>query len=265
MRGGPPPGRGKPPYRERVLNRQGWTPAWAGQTIWVERLGQLFWVDPRLGGANAASYGDDATRKGGPPPGRGKLVMESSYRVGARWTPAWAGQTNPSAGTGRSRRVDPRLGGANVLRFHVPQELQGGPPPGRGKPDRLAGGNQERGWTPAWAGQTVPESAGIRPNPVDPRLGGANQKRWSSMSAGLGGPPPGRGKPTPGLRQRAKVGWTPPGRGKRPEARVPVPVARWTPPGRGKRHNAPIPRDPGGWTPAWAGQTSCRRGPGAGP
>ena len=111
-------GRGKPSPPTPSNSLGGWTPAWAGQTDnWVKRRLDEG-VDPRLGRANSCPSASMMSSRGGPPPGRGKRVMENRHCVSCRWTPAWAGQTRSRPGSRCRSGVDPRLGGANRERDH---------------------------------------------------------------------------------------------------------------------------------------------------
>ena len=131
--GSPPPMRGKvkttPPHR----NEPRITPAYAGKSSSLRRLGCPWWDHPRLCGEKPFRTAGVPLRRGSPPPMRGKVVQCSETDTVSRITPAYAGKSKYS-GSGIMRYRDhPRLCGEKSIDAPFTSVQKGSPPPMRGK------------------------------------------------------------------------------------------------------------------------------------
>ena len=132
-RGSPPPTRGKHNTSFRTFGKAGITPAYAGKTTSLCRMGLHRGDHPRLRGENRKRSKIMGKYKGSPPPTRGKPLDNPASMPAERITPAYAGKTTAERGKSRKSKDHPRLRGEN----HVPSprinRRRGSPPPTRGK------------------------------------------------------------------------------------------------------------------------------------
>ena len=90
-----------------------WTPTYAGKTFCVDTLRQASEVDPHLRGENNSDTWHINLSDGGPPLTRGKLLQLPPDPRDIRWTPTYAGKTQPDMQGPRVFGVDPHLRGEN--------------------------------------------------------------------------------------------------------------------------------------------------------
>ncbi len=132
--GSPPPMRGKvkttPPHR----NEPRITPAYAGKSSSLRRLGCPWWDHPRL-------CGEKPFRTAGVPLRRGI-------------TPAYAGKSRSARRGFRFGGDHPRLCGEKLFSALKPILCQGSPPPMRGKASTVVRELCDTGITPAYAGKS---------------------------------------------------------------------------------------------------------------
>ena len=190
-----PRGRGKHLVLGRKLDCQRSIPAWAGEALADSDGGQVFWVDPRVGGGSSPKAGPGTLGMGRSPRGRGKHPLLPAPQRGGGSIPAWAGEATQSRNQTQRLRVDPRVGGGSTLKAAAPDPAKGRSPRGRGKLTENGQVVQIDGSIPAWAGE-----ARNRPRPawarwVDPRVGGGSLETTSAGASGGGRSPRGRGKP----------------------------------------------------------------------
>ena len=91
--GSPPRGRGKVQFGIHALGGVGITPAWAGKSLPVVVLTEIFQDHPRVGGEKASSSPIRDFLMGSPPRGRGKAAELYGGTWERRITPAWAGKS----------------------------------------------------------------------------------------------------------------------------------------------------------------------------
>ena len=90
---------------------------------------------------------------GSPPPMRGKDAQRALKCHCHRITPAYAGKSNPDAGTQHTSKDHPRLCGEKALYGRAATLGRGSPPPMRGKEPRAFQGVRATRITPAYAGK----------------------------------------------------------------------------------------------------------------
>ena len=153
--GSPPRGRGKGFLSVFCNNHLGITPAWAGKSADVPKLGACEKDHPRVGGEKTALCLVLAAVMGSPPRGRGKEGGSSFGLVLRRITPAWAGKSSRAEVSGRGQEDHPRVGGEKNLPITRRRLFQGSPPRGRGKGLDRPLPDFRHGITPAWAGKSL--------------------------------------------------------------------------------------------------------------
>ena len=92
-RGSPPPMRGKEKHSTQPRAYTGITPAYAGKRPKTERRKKLNWDHPRLCGEKPQHPLAWKSRRGSPPPMRGKGPDSAGQRYIGRITPAYAGKS----------------------------------------------------------------------------------------------------------------------------------------------------------------------------
>ena len=133
LRGSPPPMRGKgPPRRSEFLHTR-ITPAYAGKSGMSFMFAIREEDHPRLCGEKICAIVLHVVQNGSPPPMRGKVVMSGGYIEQTRITPAYAGKSFSLRRRGHEMWDHPRLCGEKPLFTGVFQQIQGSPPPMRGK------------------------------------------------------------------------------------------------------------------------------------
>ena len=91
---------------------------------------------------------------GSPPPMRGKDAQRALKCHCHRITPAYAGKSNPDAGTQHTSKDHPRLCGEKALYGRAATLGRGSPPPMRGKVSRKTCRSCHLRITPAYAGKS---------------------------------------------------------------------------------------------------------------
>ena len=91
-RGSPPPMRGKALSIHKTGSVSRITPAYAGKSIFINTLFQLFKDHPRLCGEKLFPRASASGFRGSPPPMRGKVPPDRKWTGSLRITPAYAGK-----------------------------------------------------------------------------------------------------------------------------------------------------------------------------
>ena len=138
------------------------------------------WDHPRLCGekdrANAISGGTE----GSPPPMRGKAAPYTYHGIAERITPAYAGKSYLAAVLQGFQQDHPRLCGEKKLTFENYKEIEGSPPPMRGKGKRKMKFEKYMRITPAYAGKRHQYYMHEDYDRDHPRLCGEKcQNRWT--------------------------------------------------------------------------------------
>ena len=138
-------------------------------------------VYPRVGGGTGRREAAGVGMVGLSPRGRGHRDPVASYTPIVGSIPAWAGAPTPTAYSGTSRRVYPRVGGGTPHYHLIIYGLPGLSPRGRGHPLRELLALRYIRSIPAWAGASSrsPRLAAVRR--VYPRVGGGI---WSTRRTG---------------------------------------------------------------------------------
>ena len=108
-------------------------------------------------------------------------------------TPAYAGNTNQLLGAGQGLRDHPRLRGEHFGTLRRSEVCAGSPPPTRGTQGKYCTCKRYIRITPAYAGNTPPESPNICNIEDHPRLRGEHFVYYSLYPLRVGSPPPTRG------------------------------------------------------------------------
>ncbi len=111
-----PRGRGKPYAPNNGSDGAGSIPAWAGETLFSDRLGLTYQVYPRVGGGNDSRLMPNIGQRGLSPRGRGKRARPHPHTAWGRSIPAWAGETGAMQTPPNDYTVYPRVGGGNSRR-----------------------------------------------------------------------------------------------------------------------------------------------------
>ena len=109
------------------------TPAYAGKSSGEITPLSAGWDHPRLCGEKVALHLMTQLAAGSPPPMRGKVAAGAKSSPMARITPAYAGKRPPRRRAFRQCPDHPRLCGEKVLAMTSYDQMQGSPPPMRGK------------------------------------------------------------------------------------------------------------------------------------
>ena len=155
----------------------------------------LRWVYPRPRGEYFAGVGIRYPVAGLPPPTRGILDIVLRQRLRQRSTPAHAGNTRAPTQSAAPPRVYPRPRGEYVFIGAEGHTEEGLPPPTRGIPASNPAEIANQRSTPAHAGNTQREPAGICRTTVYPRPRGEYVCGLSFLTTQMGLPPPTRGIP----------------------------------------------------------------------
>ena len=103
--------RGKEWLYDLIVLRQRITPAYAGKSVFVSKIGTFFKDHPRLCGEKYGYYTIEVSFLGSPPPMRGKGQAVLDFLRRARITPAYAGKSGFHAITTDAVQDHPRLCG----------------------------------------------------------------------------------------------------------------------------------------------------------
>ena len=153
--GSPPHTRGIPVDVLRLRDLEGFTPAYAGNTILTIRRRRCGRVHPRIRGEYLS---DDTPRQGlsgSPPHTRGIPNGMTSFIFFHRFTPAYAGNTVGLKIGKALAEVHPRIRGEYSFRPASVQGCIGSPPHTRGIPLPRGKKTAQARFTPAYAGNTV--------------------------------------------------------------------------------------------------------------
>ena len=130
------------------------TPAYAGKSPSTRSAGRCMQDHPRLCGEKSALTAETIAGAGSPPPMRGKAGTPARGLPADGITPAYAGKSN-SRKIYRSMCQDhPRLCGEKVRYAPQTDQLQGSPPPMRGKEKSGRKTETMSRITPAYAGKS---------------------------------------------------------------------------------------------------------------
>ena len=152
--GSPPPMRGKVLKQQSLLLMKRITPAYAGKSGYTRRRTSGRWDHPRLCGEKLSVGLCSDKMTGSPPPMRGKAGTPARGLPADGITPAYAGKSN-SRKIYRSMCQDhPRLCGEKVRYAPQTDQLQGSPPPMRGKEKSGRKTETMSRITPAYAGKS---------------------------------------------------------------------------------------------------------------
>ena len=152
--------------------------------------------------------------KGSPPHTRGKVILNSSFRISARITPAHAGKSCTSTIQRYTGRDHPRTRGEKLRQEDLAAQIQGSPPHTRGKVPDMLFPVMLRRITPAHAGKSF--SCIVFPPFIrdHPRTRGEKRNLQADFATGKGSPPHTRGKGTMTINEFAAEGITPAHAGK---------------------------------------------------
>ena len=170
------------------------TPAYAGKRPHKWRGHSLTTDHPRLCGEKRCRHISARSRRGSPPPMRGKDRHSFPRDSGWRITPAYAGKRRFAPVPESTTKDHPRLCGEKLRGALVKKALGGSPPPMRGKESFDPEDIDEDGITPAYAGKSPILSDVHEVSQDHPRLCGEKRDCHSVKFYPLGSPPPMRGK-----------------------------------------------------------------------
>ena len=131
--GSPPQVRGKQFHIVEGINHYRITPAGAGRTRKITKVGYRRQDHPRRCGENFAAFLSAARTSGSPPQVRGKLYRAAGIAEKYRITPAGAGKTHEEVPRLYSEQDHPRRCGENLHRKSKDKSILGSPPQVRGK------------------------------------------------------------------------------------------------------------------------------------
>ena len=186
--------RGKAPDQPPVHRGGRITPAYAGKSWDTHIHNGGFWDHPRLCGEKNCTNSRDCCSMGSPPPMRGKVNRLPACLHNAGITPAYAGKSRRGLWRFQYLRDHPRLCGEKCRFFVICIGLSGSPPPMRGKATLARLLNVIGRITPAYAGKSTTNPKRKRGERDHPRLCGEKCGTYVHQQAGLGSPPPMRGK-----------------------------------------------------------------------
>ena len=132
--GSSPRGRGTPLAVAEIGVELRFIPAWAGNTPGAPRQYRARAVHPRVGGEHLGTSSCTIARAGSSPRGRGTRSRGAAEAPGARFIPAWAGNTLQIGAAEIHRAVHPRVGGEHARSGNGSAHVRGSSPRGRGTP-----------------------------------------------------------------------------------------------------------------------------------
>ena len=152
--GSPPHTRGIHDETTPHLTAVGFTPAYAGNTLLHRADLVCIWVHPRIRGEYRNAEEAMTRAKGSPPHTRGILLNLHDIVRGARFTPAYAGNTGHQSSISSIREVHPRIRGEYSVFLGSDFDLEGSPPHTRGIHFEMRICPASARFTPAYAGNT---------------------------------------------------------------------------------------------------------------
>ncbi len=120
-------------------------------------------------------------------------TVQKNFSLGARFIPAWAGNTKRRVSPSWSTTVHPRVGGEHFIGPAPVGVANGSSPRGRGTPQRRAYQRESPRFIPAWAGNTPSRAWQSWGGSVHPRVGGEHHFCRMAKPSPLGSSPRGRG------------------------------------------------------------------------
>ena len=165
--------RGKAKPKNKNMEEFRITPAYAGKSIFINTFLQLFKDHPRLCGEKFAQYDAAFWEWGSPPPMRGKAPFSKSKPTFTGITPAYAGKSTIFQIKTDIHRDHPRLCGEKFSNCDEKTTC---------------------GITPAYAGKSFNFCQNRCICQDHPRLCGEKLLCYVPLPAGIGSPPPMRGK-----------------------------------------------------------------------
>ena len=191
--GSPPHTRGIRSNKHDYNRRQGFTPAYAGNTLPSCHISPSGRVHPRIRGEYFLSTFTSTTRGGSPPHTRG-IPMTAPRQTRCRgFTPAYAGNTHDSPSANAMQRVHPRIRGEYCLCSGLFSRTLGSPPHTRGIPSIRRRNFERLRFTPAYAGNTDQRSRKQVHQQVHPRIRGEYRATALHRLPVSGSPPHTRG------------------------------------------------------------------------
>ena len=133
---------------------QGFTPAYAGNTLRLSGFMNSPQVHPRIRGEYLPAGVLRAQEEGSPPHTRGIQSTPPAPLPPTRFTPAYAGNTGQGYSCSAACRVHPRIRGEYNYSGRPPHSAHGSPPHTRGIPMRGRSRTSLDRFTPAYAGNT---------------------------------------------------------------------------------------------------------------
>ena len=150
-------------------------------------------VHPRVCGEHTIGARDLTASAGSSPRVRGTLVRHDRVRVGLRFIPACAGNTNTGVRSAGAVPVHPRVCGEHLPQFLHDPEAVGSSPRVRGTHEALGHVAVVRRFIPACAGNTTRSKPPTPPSPVHPRVCGEHGHRVVHIALDDGSSPRVRG------------------------------------------------------------------------
>ena len=133
--GSPPPMRGKVSQFWDTCSRSRITPAYAGKSSQRHAGGTVLQDHPRLCGEKPVMRSLRPSCLGSPPPMRGKVIRRDRAVICSWITPAYAGKSGSWLEVSGRFWDHPRLCGEKPNGYVVAEDVEGSPPPMRGKVD----------------------------------------------------------------------------------------------------------------------------------
>ena len=131
--GSPPHTRGRSAEIDGRVERDRFTPAYAGKIRGAEMVNGALMVHPRIRGEDSAAGSTMSVSGGSPPHTRGRSSDQTSPSYHSGFTPAYAGKIRSAGRTKRSFRVHPRIRGEDqMIRISIIPP-RGSPPHTRGR------------------------------------------------------------------------------------------------------------------------------------
>ena len=146
-----------------------------------------------MGGEQAFEASVRQGRGGSSPRGRGTDEAPTGRMEGARFIPAWAGNSTRKVRQPIARAVHPRVGGEQFFVRRVVRLWVGSSPRGRGTVGGRGASPSFCRFIPAWAGNSIAVLTGAVAMAVHPRVGGEQTRDNRAQTVRNGSSPRGRG------------------------------------------------------------------------
>ncbi len=171
-------------------------PAYAGNTQSKSVPSPPPPVHPRIRGEHVYSSWSTYRSRGSSPHTRGTRDADGHPARGARFIPAYAGNTCSPKTTGGRHSVHPRIRGEHIETGILSFEGAGSSPHTRGTHHQTPRRRPALRFIPAYAGNTSPFRADVKKPPVHPRIRGEHMPRRSLGRPIRGSSPHTRGTPS---------------------------------------------------------------------